>query len=82
MWPAAQGLDGPCRQAFRILNDVYGHFIVGFERLLGIGAERRHPLRKIHRDSVGRDFEVQPSLINNPEERALGIESIAAKHFS
>jgi hypothetical protein len=52
MRSAAQGLNGPCRQPFRILNDIHGHFIIGLERLRRIWAKGFHAELAIGRDSV------------------------------
>ena len=65
---------------FRVFNDVYGHFIEGFECLFVVGSERFHALFLVEADRFRRDFEVEPALMDDAEKCSALVESIPAEH--
>jgi hypothetical protein len=74
------GLYRPSCEMFRVFNDVYGHFIEGFECLFVVGSERFHALFLVETDRFRRDFEVEPALMDDAEEGSALVESVPAEH--
>jgi hypothetical protein len=65
---------------FRVFNDVYGHFIEGFECLFGVGSERFHALFLVVADRFRRDFEVEAAFMDDAEEDVVLIQPVSAEH--
>ena len=65
---------------FRVFNDVYGHFIEGFECLFVVGSEGFHALFLVETDRFWRDFEVEPALMDDAEEDVALIQPVSAEH--
>ena len=73
-------LRGPGHELLGIFHDVHRHFVVGLERLLGVGAERLHAALAVGLATGVVCFKVEPALVDDPEEDITLIESVSAEH--